>query len=166
MPTDNVWTRHLHKTKTASKIKRTATSPLYQSLRSESYRLGERNDCSVVAVAAVCGVSYADAHAALAKRGRKHKRGVYNSIIIDAVLGFSKTLERIDPKSIISSYPGIHKTLQNVTTHHPRRFPGSFNPSKCYLLFIKGHVLAVMGGEVNDWTINKAKRVIAIYEVK
>jgi hypothetical protein len=27
-------------------------------------------------------------------------------------------------------------------------------------------VLAVMGGEVNDWTINKAKRVIAIYEVK
>ena len=46
-------------------------------LHLESQQLKERNDCTVKAIAVVTGVSYKEAHKAMADAGRKPGKGAY-----------------------------------------------------------------------------------------
>src|SRR5262245_49498871 len=139
---------------------------LYTEHRSSSRDMNERNDCAVVAVAIVCGVDYKVAHAALAAEGRKPRRGTYNAMTQSAIKKLGKTLRPIRTRDIIETYPMPHRrNCQYVTTHHPRRFPKSWDPKKVYLISVRGHILAVKNGEVQDWSRNKSMRVLSIYEV-
>lgn len=146
-------------------IKATPRTEQFNSLCNETVARNEKNDCSVKAVALVCGVSYDVAHAEMAKQGRKNGRGAQTTAIELACIALGKRIEPINPKHKIAAYPGVHKNLQNVTTHHPARFPDVWKDGKTYLAYIRGHVLAIVDGQVHDWTLGRAKRVYRIREV-
>ena len=148
-----------------AKIHSTSYASDYSNMRAQSCAMNENNDCAVVALAIVCNVSYAVAHAELKKLGRKDRKGTFFHHTAQAVKNLGKSLQYVSARSFIDTYPGVHKNLKHVTTHHPRRFNKCFDPSKTYLFQTRRHILAVKNGETKDWTVNKAKQVVAIHEV-
>lgn len=148
------------------KIKATPRTEQFDALCNSTVAHGEKNDCSVKAVALVCGVSYETAHAAMAAQGRKQGRGASTTSIELAVIALGKQVELVNPKHVIAQYPGVHKNLKNVTTHHPARFPSVWKNGGTYLAYIRGHVLAIVDGVVHDWTAGKSKQIYRIREVR
>lgn len=137
----------------------------YQQMRNAATAANENNDCSVVAVAVVCGVDYATAHKTMADNGRKKGCAACNSAIKQSVIDCGKNLIKVTPESFIMRYSKAHRMLKNVTTHHPERFNKIWADGKTYMIFTKGHVLSIVNGENHDWTKGKAKRARYIYEV-
>lgn len=124
----------------------------------------ERRDCTVIAVAALAEVPYAEAHAMLKQKGRKDRRGPYLSVVFEALRALGCTVTRVDSRHIIQQYPGQHKGLCHLTTHHPDRFPQVWANGKRYLFDTRQHVAAVVNGRMIDWSRNRALRAVA-YEV-
>ena len=158
------------------RIKQVMGTQEYASLSSDPFRLANReaNDCTVVAISIACHVTYDVAHAALAAQGRKNGRGTFAHQQKAAIesLGYEITTEiwsKSGRQQIIDLYPGSHKKLQNITTHHPRRFHAAwkqFCGDRVVLLYSKGHVSAVKDGQLHDWAINRALRVKKIWIVE
>jgi len=153
-----------------ARIERVSVSPKFSNLVQDSRMVGEYNDCAVKAIALVCDVPYAAAHAALQKHGRTTRKGTAFRAIRMAIgdLGFwLKEWSSTDRRMLIETYPGVHKNLRQITTHHPRRFPKAWAPlkDKRLLLYVPKHVAAFKDGEVHDWTVNTAKRVWMVWEV-
>ena len=125
----------------------------------------EANDCTVKAIALACGVEYEEAHTALKTFGRKHGCGTSISIMKKTarMLGFE--MKYIDQDLFIQQYPGCHKNLKSVTTHHPERFNKVWKDGHNYILSCTSHVAAVIDGENCDWTKGRAKRCI-VYRVE
>lgn len=136
----------------------------YEALRLESRAAGERNDCTVIALAATCKASYAAALAALADAGRKRGKGVPTCVMEVAARALGFQFTRVPLTDIISRYPAPHNGLRNVTTHHPDRFPRAWPPG-AFLLFPRGHVSAVVDGRTHDWARGRALRVHYILRV-
>lgn len=146
-----------------ARIGRVGYAPEFQFMMQQTSAMGDRNDCTVKALALVADITYEDAHARLAARGRKNGRGWYmEDVNLElAALGFK--VRKVSPAEYIAQYPGQHKNLKNVTTHHPRRFPGVFTGN--YIFRSHRHVSAVVNGKLIDWAVNKAIHVWSIYEV-
>lgn len=145
-------------------LKPTARPEEFRELEIACRSAGDYNACTVIAISLLTGITFDQAQAMMAKRGRKVGKGAHGIHGALNELGYS--LKRVSLRDIISSYPAPHcNVLKNVTTHHPRRFPGCFDASKNYLIHSRGHVAAMLGGEVKDWSINSALRVICMYEV-
>lgn len=149
------------------KITRTAKHGHYTALRAESSKAGETNDCTVVAFAAVSGVSYEEAHAAMKRQGRKDRKGMWF-----AESGMQKELEalglkvvRMRDRDFVDLYPGVHSGLKSITTHHPKRFNKVWANGRTFLFFTNSHVAAVVNGETIDWSNDRACRVTVLYEV-
>lgn len=138
----------------------------YASLAEKAKEVKDDKMCAVIALAAITGLDYELAHAALAFEGRDTGNSTHVIQIENALakLGFEvKTRDRFD---FIRSYHGFHaEVLKNVTTHHPERFPAVWKDGKKYLFFTKNHVAAVVDGVNHDWTKGEAKRVQTIWEV-
>ncbi len=147
-------------------IKKIGYTNIFSQINERSRENGETNDCAVKAVSIAARVTYSAALNELTLRGRKARTGTYTHDIITALRTFGKTVTAIDPRSIIDTYPSPHNVKATcITTHHPRRFAKAW-PKGTYLLFVKRHVAAVVDGELHDWTVNSAKKVIAIYKVE
>ena len=152
------------------KIAKALKPELYSALRENSRAIGEKDDCSVIAVASACSVTYTEAHAALEKAGRKQGKATPISVTEEALrsLGFSaKMMLGREVRKNIDTYPHPHNHLKNVTTHHPRRFPEvweNYHPNM--LWFTRDHVLSVKDGKVQDWSINNSLRVTQIWLVE
>lgn len=149
-----------------ARIKRTTYAEEYSAVEKYAKDFGDNNFCGPVSVALLTGESYEKVAAMMAEEGRKPKQGTYQHITNNVLdkLGFKRT--RVDIKAIISSYPKPHcDVLKNMTTHHPRRFPGCIDPNKMYMAHCRGHVLAIAGGVVQDWTINRSLRIYKLEEV-
>lgn len=156
-----------------ARIKATAFSPDFAALIPEAQALGEANDCSVKAVALITGRPYAEVHAAFAACGRKKRRGTPRDVSRDtlAVLGVEfrewSLTERV---ALAQTYPpraAGKSPRMRITTHHWRRFPASWAPhrGKRLIVLTSSHMLAVIDGEVRDWSINRALCVNEIWEV-
>lgn len=120
----------------------------------EAYR--EKNDCTVKAIAAACGVSYGKAHRTLAKLGRQRGRGASLMMIhraVDAVMGTATDYHH--------TYKGsdIGLTLNRFRKAHPT---GS------YIICSRGHAMAVVEGELIDWTADTAgrRKVTNVWRIK
>ena len=115
--------------------------------------MGERNDCSVIALAASCDLSYKDAHEILRKKGRKTGKGVLTHEILSAV-----------------TIAG--KTHQNVTEIFKRNFGNTVTKienaglKETYLVLTSGHVLTMKDGKALDWTSGRLHRVQAVYRIR
>jgi hypothetical protein len=143
-------------------IKKTSHHPDFHKLDTERREMRDNNACAVIALCAVTGAPYKQVYDLLAKHGRKHGKGTYwnaeNKVLAD--LGFKRTRVHLD--QLIAKYPLPHcNVLKNVTTHHPRRFPGCF-PAGKLLAWTRGHILAIVDGEVLDWTVNSPCRITSM----
>lgn len=120
----------------------------YKQLALRAKAFNEQRDCSVKAVALLTNASYDEAHRALAAVGRKNGFGVSLSTIIEALrnLGAHVSEGREPPAKTV-------RTLERVAP------PGRF------LVDTSTHVLAVIDGEIIDWTKGRLHRIIKLFEV-
>jgi len=138
----------------------------FNQLVAASNAMGEKNDCSVKAVALACGAEYEVAHRALASNGRRKGRGAYTQDILKAIADLGFKAERVSIQGFIDQYPKGHRdVLRNVTTHHPARFNNVWADGNTYLMFTKRHVLTVINGTNHDWTNGRAMRAISVYKI-
>lgn len=148
-----------------ARIKQTEYADSYVEIRKQAKGFMEKADCAVVAVAAVTGLSYAEAHALTKKNGRKEKHGMSTAGILASVREAGKETKRVAAGDFIKLYPKAHQILKSVTTHHPDRFPEVWKDGNTYLMFTATHVLAIVDGLNCDWTRGRALRAMAIYKI-
>ena len=147
-------------------LKRTALPEGFSSLAPVRNAHGERNDCTVVAVALTTGLPYDVVHKAMAEAGRRTGKGCYPEVWQNAMapLGFKlRKWTSTEMVGMIMSYP--KKGIAGITTHQPRRFAKQWKGTGKLILWSRGHVSACIDGTVQDWAINKSKQVHTIYEV-
>lgn len=138
----------------------------FNQLVAASNAMGEKNDCSVKAVALACGAEYEVAHRTMAVNGRRNGRGAYTNEILKAVADLGYKAERAHIQDFIDQYPKGHRdVLRNVTTHHPARFNNVWADGNTYLMFTKRHVLTIINGTNHDWTNGRAMRAISVYKI-
>jgi len=133
----------------------------------EAASLNETSDCAIKAIAITTGTPYKEVHARAAALGRKNGEGTHWHIITRIIHDLGHELKTTKPADFINQYPGVHKNLKSVTTHHPARFNKVWRDGKMYIFNCRGghHVAAVVNGELHDWTVGTASRCIGIYEV-
>jgi len=129
-----------------------ATKVSFDELREASSQMRENNDCAVKAVAAAAGVSYEAAHKALAKQGRRCGRGTSPFMTFAALHGFGKTTEMHPGRSFA---PRGRKTFTvSMLARMGSQFEGT------WLARVKGHIFAVIDGEIIDWIGEDSRRQI------
>ena len=139
----------------------------WEEMHAKASEIGERNDCAVKAVAFAAGIPYERAWELLNKHGRKTGGGTLPSITEAVMKELGCELTEVKAYDFISRYPGHHsKALKNVTTHHPARFPDVWKDGQIYLMSVRGHILAVVNGEVMDWSRRRALRALRIMRVQ
>lgn len=141
-------------------------APLFDAMHERSKRLNEENDCSVKAVAIVCGVTYDVAHEALEYAGRKHRKGAFINEILYAIGKIGKKsyldLDFIDSRlEILCSRNYVVKKL---TTRQLTMFPDLIGEGT-WLIYTNGHVLAVKDGQVHCWGGKSALHIKLAYKV-
>ena len=147
------------------KILKQAEPMEFRHVRETARSIGENNDCSVLALALLADVPYQEAHKAMADAGRKFKKGTPLSVTYRVYKAMGLKLTTLTKTEFISQYPGVHKNLKCITSHHPNRFPGVFKQGKKYLCHTGTHAFAIIDGKTMDWSVAKALRVQIIYEV-
>lgn len=108
----------------------------------------DSNFCSVVAVATVCNMSFGKARIKMEKAGRPHRKGAYQWHYHEVIKrrGF-----KLEP---VYGFEGHHaKTM------------GKKLSSGTYLVSVRGHVLAIVDGVINDWSASRSHRVREVYRV-
>ena len=120
-------------------------------LRKNKLTQTEKNDCTVIALAVVTGATYGEAHETMRRCGRKVGRGYPLRHVLD------RALARHNCEATgLAHHKGMGKTTKGINLPRDHR----------YLVFVRGHVLAVQYGLVKDWTDDRAKRIRAIYKVE
>ena len=122
----------------------------FQKVDNESFKANERNDCAVKAIAIACNVPYKVAHRCLEKyAGRKHRRGTMTRFINGSIkkLGFDVTPHDVTAKTI-------------TTIARDTAVQDGF-----YVVYVRGHMAAIVNGQIEDWTEGKRHRVKSVYKV-
>ena len=153
----------------------------YKKIKVESRKMGESNDCAVVAMSIACDVPYEYAHEAIALQGRKVRRGTDRFQWKEAVRSVGGSIKgityfhrtNIKSKNNLPEYSSsmredgsyqVHVYVPyTVTMNHILKF---VHPHKRYMVSIRDHVLAIVNGKVEDWTANSKRRVWDITEVE
>lgn len=149
------------------KIKRTEHPEEFKVMRNAASYAGESNDCAVVAVALLCKQPHNEVAELSYALGRVKGKGTHWPIIRAMFKHYGYELARMERRHFLDQYPKPHcNVLKNVTTHHPRRFPGVFDDGNEYLLNCRTHVAALVGGQVKDWSINNSLKVSEVYLVR
>ena len=131
------------------------TYKTYQDLQTSAIRsqFNEHNDCTVVAVTLTAEVSYEEAHAALKTAGRRNRCGAYAHQQEKALLALGAKIEKIPT---------------------PRKPNGRGYPTKTigkalgrgnFYVFVSRHAVAVINGEVQDWSAGRAKRIVTVWKI-
>jgi hypothetical protein len=120
----------------------------YDKIANDSKKCKEKKDCSVRAITAVSNLPYEYVHEVFAKCGRIHGRGTSMRIIENVLFKLNIWTEKIKTSA---------KTIRSLKKTLPKK--GRF------LVHVSGHMLAVVDGEVIDWTKERLHRITAIYEV-
>ena len=121
----------------------------YMKTKKCSSKYGETNDCAVKAVAIACDVAYSVAHKTLKLTGRRNRQGTYIWQTEKAIemLGFKR--EKVDCSA---------KTVASIAKDSAFK-KGYFH------VHVRGHILAITGGVVQDWTEGRRHRIIQAYKV-
>lgn len=127
----------------------------YKHCQAESVNRKEHNDCAVKALAITAGIPYGKAHDIMRIMGRKNGRGFRHRGIYDMVTKYTMAVKLAGRQAGKLEYPTGY-TMRTITE---RCQHGS------YLVFMRGHVAAVVNGEVMDWTKGRLHRVTSIMRV-
>jgi hypothetical protein len=108
----------------------------------------DNNFCTVVALAVTCGQAFGKAYHTMKRLGRQDGKGSW--AVLDGVKTLGYTAERVE---------GLYgKQVKSLNKLLPR--------TGMYMVFVRGHVLAVRNGEVVDWTEGRAHRIIRVYKIE
>lgn len=124
----------------------------YLLMKSESDRLGERNDCTVKAIAIAGRVPYKVAHKALARNGRRKRCGARNDVFFNAITDIGCYYSVIRPRQP----NGSRYTAKTIGKAYPRGY---------FIVQYYDHVAAMVNGEIADWTDERKHRVKALYRI-
>ncbi len=149
-----------------ARIKKAPLSPVFNEVQQASVAAGENNDCFPKAVAILTELPYETVTEAFSEAGRVSNQATPWAVARVAIEALGFKLERIAnfERDMIASYPGIAKTLKNVTTHHPARYKKCWE-GQSVLLHTNRHVSAVKDGKMHDWAINRSLHVIGTYRI-
>ena len=141
---------------------KTVKRPLYEHIRLGSTEHNEHNDCTVVATAATCGVSYDEAHAALKKHGRKRHTGAGPHIYVKAIE------QELGKKTRWFEWGEICQLARNNGARYltSNSVVKALPPKGKYLVRSHRHIAAVVDGQMIDWTEGRRFRIVQIWEVK
>ena len=113
----------------------------------------EKLDCTVIAYAIVTGISYAEAHDALRRAGRRHGEGFW----LQHPSNLNKLLREQNCKAVeIGLHSVKGKTTKTIDLPRDHR----------YLVFVRSHVLAVQFGLVKDWSYKRNLRIQEVYRIE
>lgn len=122
-----------------------------------------QNDCTVMAMSVVTGISYSVMEKKMSKMrlrtGRVHGHSYLNLL---SELGFNTII--YDPQIIIDRFPGKHKNKKWLTSHSPDRFPKAWPPG-VFLMNTRGHVLAIVDGVVHDWSRGRSLKCLTLTKI-
>ena len=130
----------------------------WQDIKKRSNEYREYNDCTVKALAVATGEKYDVCHYALAKCGRKRRRGAHMLQMMRAasLLGF---MMKPDDKR-------LHSIRKKKGSGITGKTAGDWLPkSKRFILEYSGHVAGVRNANVIDWTDDRCHRVFRIWTV-
>lgn len=128
-------------------------STKYHGLRKVRDSLNERRDCAVVAASLACRVDYKKTHALFKILGRRDGDGTPRSIQSHAVRLLGCDVEKI-------RYP----VQKNGNRYTPITI-GKLCNRGYWMVFVSGHVLAVINGEVQDWSEGTRRRITEVWKV-
>jgi hypothetical protein len=157
--------------KEINELPRIKTNPLsreYREVQLDVAAHSENQDCMVRALTLLTSKPYKEVNDALIAAGRKPRKGTAWIVACSAMNAMGFKLEQLtnaEYKAIIARYPGVHKNLNSITTHHPRRFAKVWADMEPLLFDLDEHVAAFKNGELHDWSSNKALRVKALYRL-
>ncbi len=121
----------------------------------------ERNDCVVQAIATASGLPYSEAHAIVARSGRKPKR---RCNLVRAVEQFEKDtgicVASRDMAKPVCGRRSKNQTYPTLAAISPLLAAGR------YIVKVGGHAFAVVDGIQYDWRpCGPRKRVMKIYQI-
>ena len=122
-----------------------------QLVADASRELNERNDCAVRAITHASGVEYHKIHSMFKSNGRRTRGRTY-SHISDRVM---ETL-KMETKDITRAVRRYGKTIRTAQQYLTRG---------TYIVFTRGHMLCIKGGEVMDWADGRQHRIKQVLEV-
>ena len=120
-------------------------------MKRKSKKHGETNDCAVKAVAIIANADYDEVHALMAKHGRKVGKGTPWTAIWATLKELGVWVGPEDREA-----PTRCKTV--------RHLPAAL-PKGRWLVYTRGHILAVIDGEVMDWTEGRRHQPKIYWEV-
>lgn len=124
---------------------------LWDTMATASRAHNENNDCTVKALTAATGLPYDDCHKALAKQGRKPRKGCHFHTVgkrAAADLGF--LMETMDWRDYDA------KTM--ISAERDRKLAKGR-----YVLQVRRHVAALVDGKVIDWSQGRRHRINDVY---
>lgn len=113
---------------------------LFDHLKTESIARGERNDCAVIAIAAVTGATYAEAHRALAEAGRVSRDGSYPEIMRAALSALGWAVRDLMAWDVTGTASVQYREARD----------GALADAPDMLLRSPGHVAALVSGQLID----------------
>lgn len=138
----------------------------YKQIREESKPIRDGNDCTVVVVSVMTGISYAEAQYLLCAAGRKVGKGVdkgiYHQVIKDLGFKIQELKQKYHPGSILLE--GIRQITSKTVRTVERELAGNWGGMKV-MIGCRAHVLAWNGKEIVDWTAGRGHRVTSAYLV-
>jgi hypothetical protein len=148
------------------KMAKMATNPLYEELASSTRGYGERNDCTVKALAVAARIPYEEAHKTLRGYGRRNGHGFYHTFIVKDLKARGFKVEPIDPALFVrKNYPRGKNGYTTITMRHFADFQSVFG-NRRFLVKVRGHVATYDGSNgLIDWSANRSLRVSAFYEI-
>jgi hypothetical protein len=125
----------------------------FDDMEKAAWGMGERRDCAVKAVAAVTDTHYVDVHGLMARFGRKARQPTLTVISrrVLAALGFHT-------KDVTDCYKS--KTIRTLGREMKYQ-------AGTYLVWTSSghHILAIVDGQVCDWTEGRCHRIHKIERV-
>jgi len=125
----------------------------------DRYLMGERNDCTVVALASALKMSYKAAHKLAKKHGREDRRGMITHAYY-SMLNKISSLRPMSQSEITTYYKSTGKLRANKLSTFIKRYPKG-----TYILSVRQHTVTVEDGVVLErgtpanWHVNKAWEV-------
>ena len=126
----------------------------YQETRQQALNNGDTNFCVPMALSLVSGKPFNDVNNILLTEGIRRKRSGVSRTAYMSRLETHFGITAVNVTSQVRAAGG--KTIRTVARVLPK---GRF------LVGVRGHVVAVINGEVCDWTDNRMHRVLEVFEV-
>ena len=118
-----------------------------------SRAMNEINDCGVKACAITARVPYEAAWVACRREGRRDRHGMRLFALIDAIKSLGCNVEEIPTPRQPNGSGYTCKTI------------GKALKRGYYLVYVNKHFLAVVNGQVQDWSYDTNKRVKFVFKV-